>query len=405
MASPDPSHPPPLKGLRILDLTRLYPGPLATMMLAEMGADVIKIEDKIKPDYMRSYPPFVGELSAGYVAVNRSKRSLVLQLNTPRGQEVFFRLVKKADIVVEQFRPGTLDELGLGYEEAIKSNPEIIYVSLTGYGQSGPYANKAGHDINYLGYSGLLSLNAAESHGPVIPGFQIADVAGGAYMTIIACLTALHARNFTGKGQKVDVSMLDGLLPLATLQLAHFQATGQHLSSWELPLSGGLPAYGVFRCADGKYLALGALEPKFWRSFCEMIKKPEWINKLYAMGEEAQRMKEEMKKIFLSRTRDEWLSLQGEQDMCLTPVLGIDELEKDTHIHHRNVLFRKVFPHSGEILGVRVPLHFSHNRLRVPSAPPLLGEHSVEVLREAGFTQEEIQSLVNSGIVLDGRQT
>src|SRR4030065_419447 len=216
----------PLKGIRILDLTRLYPGPLGTMMLADMGAEVIKIEDMNSLDYMRHYPPYLASESAGYLAVNRSKRSLALNLKVKKGVDIFWKLVKTADIVIEQFRPGVLDEMGMGYESARRIKKNIIYVSVTGYGQNGPYALHAGHDINYIGYSGILSTTGTKKTGPIIPGPQIADVAGGAYMTIIACLSSLWARQKSGKGQIVDVSMLDAIPPLMTLQMAHYQAVG-----------------------------------------------------------------------------------------------------------------------------------------------------------------------------------
>ncbi|MFQ5629536.1 MAG: CaiB/BaiF CoA transferase family protein, partial [bacterium] len=227
MSTPKPKTG-PLTGIRILDLTRLYPGPLGAMLMADMGADVIKIEDINSPDYMRTFPPFVGENSAGYLAVNRSKRSLAIDLRAVQGKKIFFDLVKTADIVVESFRPNRLKKMGLDYEKARTASEKIIYVSVTGYGQDGPYAQKAGHDLNYLGYAGILALTGGKDSGPVIPGVQMADVAGGAYMTVIACLSALWARERspTRRGQHVDVSMLDSILPLMTLQWAHFQAFG-----------------------------------------------------------------------------------------------------------------------------------------------------------------------------------
>ena len=281
----------PLDNIRILDLTRLYPGPLGTMMLADMGAEVIKIEDINNPDYMRYYPPYLLSESAGFLAVNRSKRSFAVNLGTKKGVKLFYSLLKTADIVVEQFRPGIIDKMGLGYKNARKIKKDIIYVSVTGYGQNGPYAMQAGHDINYIGYSGILSSTGTKETGPVIPGAQIADVAGGAYMTIIACLSALWAREKTGRGQQVDVSMLDAILPLMTLQMAHYQAAGILPDPGQAALSGGLVCYGTYRCADGKYIALGILEEKFWKNFCKMLDRQEWQGKQFALGEEADGMK------------------------------------------------------------------------------------------------------------------
>ena len=313
----------PLKGIRILDLTRLYPGPLGTMMLADMGAEVIKIEDMNSPDYMRHYPPYLASESAGYLAVNRSKRSLALNLKVKKGVDIFWKLVKTADIVIEQFRPGVLDEMGMGYESARRIKKNIIYVSVTGYGQNGPYALHAGHDINYIGYSGILSTTGTKKTGPIIPGPQIADVAGGAYMTIIACLSALWARQKSGKGQIVDVSMLDAILPLMTLQMAHYQAVGLIPAAGEAALSGGLACYGVYECADGKYIALGILEEKFWNNFCGMVEHPDWLSKQFVIGEEADNLRKEISALFSTKNRDEWIASGADYDICMTPVLEI----------------------------------------------------------------------------------
>jgi crotonobetainyl-CoA:carnitine CoA-transferase CaiB-like acyl-CoA transferase len=389
----------PLSGIRILDLTRLYPGPLATMMMAEMGADVIKVEDRISPDAMRSYPPFVGEDSAGFLAVNRSKRSIALRFNEERGQEVFFQLVKNADLVIEQFRPGVLDGLGMGYFEAIKGNPRIIYVSLSGYGQKGPYAQRAGHDVNYVGYAGIAGATGSEKGGLTLPGVQIADVAGGAYMTVIAALSALWSREKTGAGQKVDVSMLDGTMPLISLQMAHYWATGQNLPPWQLPLSGGVAFYGIYKCADGKYITLGAIEPKFWKRFCEVVGKPQWIGRLYVQGEEAEKLKIELARLFKKRSRDEWIELTEKVDVCVSPVLEMSEIEHDPHLKARNIIVEYDHPAYGKIKGIGTPIKFSRHSSAIPTPAPALGEHTLEILHELGYEEDDIQDLIRTGAV------
>ncbi|PKN19762.1 MAG: carnitine dehydratase [Deltaproteobacteria bacterium HGW-Deltaproteobacteria-6] len=390
----------PLQGIRILDLTRLYPGPLGTMMLADMGADVIKIEDINAPDYMRYYPPYIESESAGFIAVNRSKRSLALNLKTKKGAGIFLSLIKTADIVIEQFRPGVLAELGIGYKDACLAKPDIIYVSITGYGQDGPYANDAGHDINFMGYAGILAATGACGTGPVIPGPQLGDVAGGAYMSVIACLSALWAREKTGKGQQVDVSMLDGVLPLMTLQMAHYQATRISFAPGEPPLSGGLACYGVYSCADGKHIALGILETKFWKIFCEMTGHPEWIEKHLVMGEEAESLRREIADLFRTKTRDEWMIAAKTLDVCLTPVLDISEIEKDPQIKARRMIHEQAHPVSGKIKGIGVPLKFSETPAEPAWPSPALGQDSKSILEEIGCRPEEIEAFRQEGIAL-----
>lgn len=392
----------PLKGIRILDFTRLYPGPLGTMMLADMGAEVIKIEDMNTPDYMRFYPPYIASESAGYLAVNRSKRSIALNLKHKKGVDIFFSLLATADIVVEQFRPGVMDEMGLGYETARRVKDDIIYVSLTGYGQNGPYARDAGHDINYIGYAGILSTTGSRKTGPIIPGPQIADVAGGAYMTIIACLSALWAREKTGQGQKVDVSMLDAILPLMTLQMAHYHAARLAPAPGEAALTGGLACYGVYKCADEKYIALGILEEKFWKSFCKMVGRPEWIDQQFVIGEEAERLRGAIAALFKTRTRDEWIAAAKEYDTCLTPVLEIGEIETDPQVQARNMIIEQTHPVCGKIKGIGVPLKFSQTPAKPSLPPPVLGKDTAAIMEEIDYKPEEIKALRKEGVILIG---
>jgi len=390
----------PLQGIRILDLTRLYPGPLGTMMLADMGADVIKIEDMNAPDYMRFYPPYLESESAGFIAVNRSKRSLALNLKVQEGIKIFLSLVKTADIVIEQFRPGVLDELGIGYLQACLVKPDIIYISITGYGQDGPYAREAGHDINSMGYAGILASTGTPQAGPVIPGPQLGDVAGGAYMSVIACLSSLWAREKTGKGQQVDVSMLDGVLPLMTLQMAHYQATQVSLGPGEPPLSGGLACYGVYQCADGKYIALGILEAKFWKIFCEMVEHPEWVDKHMVMGEDAEKLRKEMAVLFQTKTRAEWVAQARNLDVCLSPVLEVSEVEANPQIQARQMIHEQKHPVCGKIKGIGVPLKFSETPSEPAWPSPALGEDTKSVLEEIGYQHEEIEALFKAGMIL-----
>jgi crotonobetainyl-CoA:carnitine CoA-transferase CaiB-like acyl-CoA transferase len=390
----------PLDKIRILDLTRLYPGPLGTMMLADMGAEVIKIEDINNPDYMRYYPPYLRTESAGFLAVNRSKRSVAINLGTKKGVELFFLLVKTADVVIEQFRPGIIDKMGIGYKNARKIKKDIIYVSLTGYGQNGPYAMQAGHDINYIGYSGILSSTGTKETGPVIPGAQIADVAGGAYMTIIACLSALWAREKTGRGQQVDISMLDAILPLMTLQMAHYQAVGILPEAGQAALSGGLACYNVYQCADGKYVALGILEEKFWKNFCEVMRHSEWLDRQFVVGEEADKLRGEISALFLTKTRDEWIIAGADHDICLAPVVEIAEIENNYHLQTRNMIIEQKHPACGKIKGFGVPLKFSRTPAKPGMPAPSLGKDTQAILKELGYSKSDIKTFQEEGVIL-----
>lgn len=371
------SRPPktgPLAGLKILDFTRLLPGPLATMLMADMGADVLKIEDPGSPDYIRGFPPFIENQSAFYLSLNRSKKSLAINYSSAEGRETIYNLVKTADMVFEQFRPGVMAAMGLGYDNLKKQNPKIIYVSITGYGQTGPYAQQAGHDINYIGYSGLLATTGEKGRTPVIPGGQIADVAGGSYMAVNGALAALYAREKTGQGQHVDIAMLDCVMPLTTLQTAQYFAAQESPERGTFQLSGGLVNYNVYECADGKYAALGALEPKFWENFCEMVNHPEWKNRILDTGEQQDELKKNVADLFKTKPRDEWIRLAEGKDTCLTPVLNISELKDNPQIRHRQMIAGEGFNTIG------VPIKFSQTQGHIAWDAPQLGEDNKEVL-------------------------
>jgi crotonobetainyl-CoA:carnitine CoA-transferase CaiB-like acyl-CoA transferase len=388
----------PLSGIRILDLTQLYPGPLATMMLADMGADVVRLEHPNRPDNIHYLPPFIGKESAAYLTLNRSKRSLALDTGNEEGRKVFFDLVKTADVVMEQFRPGVLEKIGIGYEQAAPFNPRIIYVSITGFGQDGPYRKKAGHDINYLALGGLLS-QVKKGKEMVLPGFQTADVVGGGYMGIIACLGALWHREKTGKGQKVDVSMTDGIMPMLTLQLAQYWGSGE---SGEImnPFDGSFPFYGVFECADGKHVSLGALEQKFWTGFCQMAGKPEWLPLQFATGDEKRRVREEIARFFKSKPREEWLKLAEVHDICLSSIHEMEDLEKDPQLQARQMIVEMEHENGLKLKGVGIPIKFSDSKPDQPEPAPAVGQDSIEILKEAGYSEERIKELLEKGIVV-----
>ncbi|GAA4446497.1 CaiB/BaiF CoA-transferase family protein [Nibrella saemangeumensis] len=373
----------PLVGLRILDLTRLLPGPLGTMLMADMGAEVIKIERSDSPDYVRVFPPHRNGESVHYLSYNRSKRSVLLDYQTPEGQKRFLELVQTADVVVEQFRPGFLDTLGIGYEAARVLNPQIIYVSVTGFGQTGPYAHLAGHDLNYLALSGVLSLTGKATGPPVIPGVQLADIAGGSYMSVIATLAALQARQRTGEGQHVDVSMTDAVMPLLAVAFAEYAGTGTPLPRGTMPLSGGLPNYNVYRCRDGGYVALGTLEPKFWQKFCALVNRPDWVPFALPQGTTALAQQcQQLQALFLEKDRADWVQLGQEHDLLISPVYDIDELASDPHLQARNMVMAQEHPNAGLLSGIGVPLKFSATPAQPAWPAPRLGEDTEAVLGE-----------------------
>ncbi|MCY7352412.1 MAG: CoA transferase [Cytophagaceae bacterium] len=368
----------PLHGLRILDLTRLLPGPLGTMLLADWGAEVIKIEHPDQPDPVRAFPPYLGGESANYLAFNRNKRSLLLDYTSDEGRALFLKLIKTADVVVEQFRPGFLDKLGLGYAAAQAVNERIIYVSVTGYGQTGPYAHRAGHDLNYVGLAGVLGLTGPADGPPDVPGVQLADIAGGSYLLGMATLAALFARQQSGQGQHVDVAMTDAVMPLLAVPYTQYAATGQVPRRGTLPLSGGLAHYGVYACAEGGYVALGTLEPKFWQRFCENVEKPEWMACMQPENaEDLARFKIEIAALFATKTRDVWTAFGQQHDLPLTPVLDLNELENDPQIQTRGMIQTV-----GGLKQIAAPLKFSASEAPVFRPAPKLGADTEAILRE-----------------------
>ncbi len=363
----------PLQGIRILDLSRLLPGPLATQMMADLGAEVIKIEDTKAPDYTRFFPPLKGSQSLNYISINRSKLSITLDLKSDEGKRKFFELVKTADIVVDSFRPGVLQKMGIDYDAAKQHNEKIIYVAVTGYGYSGTYKDKAGHDMNYLGYSGILGLTG-DAEKPIIPACQVADVAGGSYPAVVACLSALWARERTGKGQFVDIAMTDCVMPLLSMQYGETLNTETTFKRGEPMLSGGMANYNLYKCKDEKWIALGSLEPKFWQGVCMLLGKPDWMPRMMPIPEEVEKLKQDLQAIFSTKTRDEWVALADPLDVCLTPILDMDEVEKDKHLNEREMFFEVEHSDYGKVKGINQPFKFSETPAKPSWAAPLMGE-------------------------------
>jgi alpha-methylacyl-CoA racemase len=394
----------PLSDVRVLDLTRLLPGGFCSLLLADLGADVIKVEDTGMGDYVRWAPPYygsdeqqaLGTRSALYLALNRNKRSIRIDLKSKLGRDAFLRLAGDADVVLESFRPGVLDKLGAGYGALREVNPGIVYCAITGYGQTGPNTGRAGHDMNYLGLTGLLGLTGEPGGRPVQAAGQIADVGGGALMGAFGVLAALHERHRSGAGQLVDVSMTDGALSWLAMVAGAYFCDGQVPRRGEGQLTGAFVCYYPYEAADG-WVTCGALEPKFWQAFCEGVGRPELIEKQFARpGSDGWR---EIAEVFRSRTREEWRAFNDEHDAMIEPVLDLDEALASDLVREREMVVELDQPGIGTVRQLGLPVKLSRTPGSVHRPAAALGEHTSEVLAESGFEEGEIAALLESGAV------
>ncbi|MFJ5762129.1 CaiB/BaiF CoA transferase family protein [Neobacillus sp. NPDC093182] len=376
----------PLEGIRVLDLTRLLPGPYCSLLLADYGADVIKVEDPKRGDYARWYEPRVNDdQSAMFISLNRNKRSITLDLKDEKDKVAFISLIKTADVLIESFRPGVMDRLGLGYEELKVHNPKLIYCAITGYGQSGPYAKEAGHDLNFLSYSGLLHLQGAPNEKPLIPSVQIGDIGGGALMAAVGILLAIIEAKKTNTGQFVDISMLDGALSWMHTILPNYWTSGEVPTRGELTLNGGKACYEIYRTKDDRFISVGALEYKFWENFCKVIGKEQLIDQLEEPLEQQHIMKQEVQAAIQQKTLTEWLELFEGIDACVSPVLTPEELVDHPQIKHRQMIEDITHPEVGVIKQIGNPIKLSSSTVTTRRHAPGLGEHTNEILKELGF--------------------
>jgi alpha-methylacyl-CoA racemase len=389
-----------LAGVRVLDLSRLLPGGFCSLLLADFGAEVLKVEDTGMGDYVRWSPPYHegaddSAKSALFLALNRGKKSIRLNLKEEAGRDVLLRLAREHDVLLESFRPGVMDRLGVGWERLREENPRLVYCAITGYGQDGPYTARSGHDMNYLGLNGLLGLTGDAGGPPVQSAGQIADIGGGALMAAFGILAALRERDRSGVGQLVDVSMFDGSLAwLAMVAAAHLADGTATPRRGDLELAGRLLCYRPYACSDG-WVTLGALEPKFWQAWCRGVGREDLIERQFeAPGSEAHA---EVERIFLERTREEWSEFAERHDCCLEPVLELDEALDSELVRARRMVVELDQPGTGGVKLLGVPVKLS----RTPGAPagpgPGLGEHTAEVLASLGYSEGEIEDLLESG--------
>lgn len=386
----------PLSGIRIVDLTRLLPGPFCTMLLADFGADVIKVEERASGDQMRSYTPLYRTMSANFATLNRNKRSITLDLKSPEGRQVFRDLVKTADVVVEGFRPEVMQRLGLDYESLREIRPGLVYCSITGYGQTGPNRDRTGHDLNYLAYAGALGLSGNADGPPVAPSVLFGDIAGGAYPAALAIMISLRHRDRTGEGEYIDISMLDGIVSTMYAPVSELLMTGR---AWqrgaELP-TGGSPRYGIYRTSDGRYLSLCPLEEKFWQTLFQHLGLEPPDDSTPEACVAAKRL---LAEILERRTLDEWMKELATVDICVAPVLTIDEAMSNPQITSRELVQKFDHPSQGQQYLMRNPIRTrNQSEAEVRKGAPELGEDTDAVLRELGYEEETISEFRVRGI-------
>jgi len=390
----------PLSSLKVLDFSTLLPGPFASLLLADMGAEVLRIESPSRMDLLRDLPPFDHGISASHAYLNRNKRSLALDLKQLVAVQVVKQLVLDYDIVLEQFRPGVMERLGLGYEVLKALNPRLIYVAISGYGQTGPYRERAGHDINYLAVSGMASHIGRKESGPLPLGFQVADVAGGSLHGVIGLLAAVVARQHSGLGQYVDVSMTDCAFSLNAIVGAGYLACGAEPGREGQLLNGG-SFYDYYRSRDGRWFSVGSLEPPFMQALCKALKRPELASQgLSARPEIQASLKNELRMEFEKRSFDELQVCFSAIDACVEPVLSLSEAVQHPQLRAREVVTQVPRGDGTSQAQMACPLKFSEGLAAPRHTGTRLGTHSQQVLEELGYSELQISEMLESGAVL-----
>lgn len=377
-----------LEGMRVLDLSRLLPGPYCSLILADFGAEVIKVEPPGRGDWMRYLPPLAGGESLLFRALNRGKKSLTLNLKSAEGRQIFLRLIQTADVLLEGFRPGVMERLGLGYERLSLVNPGLVYCALSGYGPSGPYRERAGHDLNYIGLAGLLDLTGPRGQAPVIPGAPVADVTGGLWAAVGILLALVH-RQRSGRGERVDSSLLGGALACLPVAVVR-QLAGQPMGRGASDLTGGVVCYNVYLAADGGYMSLAALEPEFWAAFCRAVGREDLLEKQFAPAVPGDPTYEALCALFRSRTCQEWCQALAGVDACCEPVYTLDQALQSEPVQALQMAANGGLRPAVRLLTWAFP----------PAGPaPALGQHTLEMLTELGYGSEAVTALRQQGVV------
>lgn len=390
----------PLTSLKVLDFSALLPGPFGTLILADLGADVLRVESPTRPDMVRMLPPMDENISAVHGYLNRSKRSVAVDLKKPEGVELIKQLVKDYDIVVEQFRPGVMSRLGVGYDTLKEINPGLIYCAITGYGQDGPYRDRAGHDMNYLSIAGMTGYNGRRDSGPAPMAFQVADVAGGSCHAVMAILAAVIHRQQTGEGQFVDISMTDAAFALHALSAPQALVGGEDPELERTQLNGG-SFYDCYETSDGRWFSVGGLEPQFFMQFCQAIGRPDLAGRGLAMAPEiVAEVKSGIAEAMKQKTFSEWQDIFAEIDSCTEPVLTLTEAISHPQIQARNMVVDVPTPSGASQKQIASPFKFSVTQPEYRRTGGQLGEHTAEVLAEQGFSEQDIEALKKTGAIV-----
>ena len=396
----------PLSGIKVLDLTKLAPGPFCTMILADLGADVIKIEEPGPPTGRRAQQagaagvqgPGASFSGSPFNALNRNKKSIGLNFKTQPGKEIYLRLAMRADVIVEEYRPGVADRLGIGWEKLSARNPKLIYCAITGYGQTGPYRDLVGHDLNYIATAGVLSILGRKDQPPTIPHNLIADYAGGGFHGAIGVLAALVARQQTGRGQYVDISMMDGSLALLAQAFSTFFSGGKIPTRGESTTDGGIPNYNVYATKDGKFITIAAIEPWFFANLCRAMGREDLIPHEYDSSKRAE-ISQFLTDAFKTKTRDEWFALLSKTDICVGRMLTLDEVADDPQIKARNMILEVEAPNGAKVKQVGIPVKLSETPGSIRTLAPQLGQHTEEILSGLGYAPEDIAKWRDDGSI------
>jgi crotonobetainyl-CoA:carnitine CoA-transferase CaiB-like acyl-CoA transferase len=389
-----------LSTLKILDFTTLLPGPFATMVLADLGADVVRIESPTRVDLTRAMPPFVddeGKISYFHSYINRNKKSLALDLKNKDSLHVIERLIHTYDILIEQFRPGVMDRLGLSYEKLSAINPKLIYCSLTGYGQTGSLKDRAGHDINYLARSGIMGYSGKKKTGPCIMGIQVADVGSGSNNTIISVLAAAVSRMHAGKGQHIDVAMTDGLFPYHATCISKALCSNENVG-YETEFLGGGSLYGFYETADKRYISFGGLEPQFLSAFCKTLGLEKLLEESFSNSQSTDKLKKKVTAIIKTKPLSHWVETFKDVDACVEPVLSLAEAMNSEYVKEKEIVANVPGPNNKPIKQIAHPVKFSGFNPEYKSAGVALGKNTSEILNAIGFSDQEINGMKTSGV-------